>query len=71
MARASAFKGMGFTHERRAELGGDLYGEIVCTLTGLPLEQVEILGGVRIVDASGMEVWARPADRGFAIKKPE
>jgi hypothetical protein len=51
------------THERKSDfqqLVGDLHAEVAQALTGLSLDQMETLGGVRIVDdRTEGEVWSR------------
>jgi hypothetical protein len=56
---------LGVTHERKSAfqlLVGDLHAEVAQALTGLSLDQIETLGGVRIVeDATGKELWSKKA----------
>lgn len=63
---------LGVTHERKSAfqlLVGDLHAEVAQALTGLPLDQIETLGGVRIVeDATGKELWSKKA--GIAASGP-
>jgi hypothetical protein len=64
---------LGVTHESKSDfqrLVGDLHAEVAQALTGLSLDQIETLGGVRIVkDSTGEEVWSRKV--GIAASAPD
>ncbi len=56
---------LGVTHESKSDfqrLVGDLHAEVAQALTGLSLDQIETLGGLRIVkDATEEEIWSTRA----------